>query len=340
MNNPIKNLIICSTCRSEEVEWHKDKVKCRSCLNVIRIQNDICRYVETDFHSNFGFQWNKFSKVQLDSINGSGESESRLFNQSKLEPKDLNGKSVLEVGCGNGRFTEILLKYGANVLAIDGSSAIDANKKNHQKYIDEAKLVLIQADLFSLPIKEHSFDFVLCYGVIQHTGDNKKAIKTLAKYPKVGGSLLLDIYSAGIRHLNPIIYLIRAIIMIKKRKTDDENLKTVIKFVNFVFPYQVKILKILKGKSGILKFIRYIINRSPNSVYGINLFLDNKITKELAYDWSVMDTYDSWFPSFDHPVSKRKWYLYMNYIKKNYNYNIEEIGIINHGLFSVLKKLN
>ena len=210
MKNNIKHKIICNSCGSENIEWQRGKIECGSCSNVVRIENEIPRYVKNDFHSNFGFQWNRFSQVQLDSINGSGESESRLFNQAKCKPEDLYGKSVLEVGCGNGRFTEILLKYGANVLAIDGSSAVDANKKNHQQYIDEGQLILIQADLFSLPLKEHSFDIVLCYGVIQHTGNNKKAIKTLAKYPKVGGNLLLDIYSAGIRRLNPIIYLIRA----------------------------------------------------------------------------------------------------------------------------------
>jgi 2-polyprenyl-3-methyl-5-hydroxy-6-metoxy-1,4-benzoquinol methylase len=39
------------------------------------------------------------------------------------------GKKVLEVGCGSGRFTEIMLKEDATVFAVDLSSAVEANMK-------------------------------------------------------------------------------------------------------------------------------------------------------------------------------------------------------------------
>ncbi|HCK04133.1 MAG TPA: hypothetical protein DHV86_05150, partial [Methylophilaceae bacterium] len=55
------------------------------------------------------------------------------------------------------------------------------------------------------------------------------------------------------------------------------------------------------------KYLRYFVNRSPNSVYGINLFLDGKISLEHAKQWSVMDTYDGWMPHHDDPVSKKQW---------------------------------
>ena len=84
------------------------------------------------YHSNFGLQWNKFSRVQLDSFNGSDESEQRLLNQSKLRPEDFNEKIILEIGAGNGRFTEIFLKFGARVLAVDYSTAIEANWRIHK----------------------------------------------------------------------------------------------------------------------------------------------------------------------------------------------------------------
>ena len=85
-----------------------------------------------DYHENFGFQWNTFNQLQLDSYNGSNESEGRLLNQSEMSPQDFHGKVVLEVGAGNGRFTEILHKYGAKVIAVDFSSAIYANFEKSQ----------------------------------------------------------------------------------------------------------------------------------------------------------------------------------------------------------------
>ena len=137
------------------------------------------------YHENFGFQWNRFNKLQLDSCNGSSESEDRLLNQSELRPEDFRDKVILEVGAGNGRFTEILLKFGAKVIAVDFSSAIFANFNNHQKYVESDKLICIRGDVFNLPVIERAFDMVLCYGVIQHTGNNKKAMEGF--YPKVDG---------------------------------------------------------------------------------------------------------------------------------------------------------
>lgn len=48
MKNTIKHLIICNSCRSENVEQHKDKFECSSCLNVVRIQNDTPRYAKIE----------------------------------------------------------------------------------------------------------------------------------------------------------------------------------------------------------------------------------------------------------------------------------------------------
>jgi len=333
-----RDYIFCIKCVSTKLQWSDRLIHCIDCNNKIQINDNIPRFVDTNFHSNFGLQWKKFSQVQLDSVNGTDESERRFFSQSKLNPENLSDKLILEVGCGNGRFTEILLKYGANVIAVDGSVAIEANKKNHQTHIDRGNLFLLQADLFNMPVKTSSFDIVICYGVIQHTGNNKKAIQTLAKFPKQNGKLLLDIYSAGLKHFNLIIYIIRGFLYLTNKRNDKENLIMVENFVNWILPYQLKILKFLHRKSGIKKYLRYIVNRSPNSVYGVNLYLDGKITKEIAFDWSVMDTYDSWFPDFDHPVSEKRWKKYMITIADEYGYIIDDISLKNHGRCSVLIK--
>ena len=58
--------------------------------------------------------------------------------------------------------------------------------------------------------------------------------------------------------------------------------------------------------------MRYIVNRSPNSVYGINLYLDGKISLQLARDWSIMDTFDGWAPKHDYPVSRSVWINMIN----------------------------
>mgnify|MGYP000421515966 FL=1 len=246
-------------------------------------------------------------------------SETRLLIQSGIEALDFKDKTVLEIGAGNGRFTEVLLKFGAKVVAVDYSTAIDANYENNR--LDSDNVIFIQADLFNLPLMTSSFDIVICYGVIQHTGHNEKALLELCNYPKKGGKLVVDIYSNGLRHFNPWVYMIRPFFSLIKT-SDDKRLDIVSKFVNMVFPFQVWALRLLHNKKGILKFIRYFINRSPNSVYGINLFLDGKINLQLAKDWSVMDTFDGWAPKHDHPISKQSWIRMLNKVISKKDFSI------------------
>ena len=143
LKNIMRNFLKCLNCDSGNLIWNEKFIECSSCGGKIAIKDAIPRFTDEAYHSNFGLQWNKFSTVQLDSFNGSDESEKRLLCQSKLYPDDFDGKTILEVGAGNGRFTEIFLKYGAKVLAVDYSSAIDANYRNHIKYIEEGRLLLI-----------------------------------------------------------------------------------------------------------------------------------------------------------------------------------------------------
>ena len=70
------------------------------------------QFLDHDYHENFGKQWNRFNKLQLDSYNGSNESHERILNQSELDKKFFENKTILEIGAGNGRFTEQLLNWG------------------------------------------------------------------------------------------------------------------------------------------------------------------------------------------------------------------------------------
>jgi len=299
--------------------------------------DEVLSLIQESYHENFGYQWNKFNKLQLDSFNGSSESRDRLIEQSELSNNDFKDKTILEIGAGNGRFTEILLDFGAKVIAVDFSSAIYANYRNNLDNVKAGNLLCIRGDVFDLPLEKSSFDYVICYGVIQHTGDNKKCLDVLASYVNDSGSLLVDIYSNSLKDYNPWIYLIRP--FFSRIRSDERRMEIVSKFVDFVFPLQVKILTFLQNRSGIFKYLRYFFNRSPNSVYGINLFLDGKISIENAKDWSICDTNDAWTPRHDDPVSFTKWNELINSLSKKYRFSIDCIKKCGQGNCATLRKL-
>jgi len=139
------------------------------------------------YAESFGDQWNRWRRVQLDSVTGKPLSRARLFEGTGW-PEDLGGQTVLELGCGAGRFTEVLLDAGAEVWAVDASSAVDAARANLG---EQERLHLAQADLFDLPLEQGAFDRVLCFGVLQHTPAPQAAFVMATQY---GGWFAADVY--------------------------------------------------------------------------------------------------------------------------------------------------
>lgn len=159
----------------------------------IPIVRGIPRFVDSaNYASGFGLQWNAFRKTQLDSHTGSTISKDRLTRCLGGSLDILRGRSVLEVGCGAGRFTELMLAAAARVFACDLSAAVEANYENCH---DRKGYFVCQADARHLPVELHSFDVVVCLGVIQHTPNPEETIAALALYVKPGGALIIDHYS-------------------------------------------------------------------------------------------------------------------------------------------------
>ncbi len=167
-------------------------LRCAGCGVKIPIVNGVPRFVDQGHYaSNFGFEWNHHAKTQYDSFTGKPYTEKRFFGVTKW-PRTLPGQTILEVGCGSGRFTEQALKTGAFIVSSDLSEAVEANYASHG---GSKNVLIIQGDLYNLPIRAKSFDRLYCLGVLQHTPDVERSFKTLFRYLKSGGSIAVDCYS-------------------------------------------------------------------------------------------------------------------------------------------------
>ncbi|HYN86228.1 MAG TPA: class I SAM-dependent methyltransferase, partial [Pyrinomonadaceae bacterium] len=161
----------------------------------VPVVGGIPRFVgPSSYASGFGLQWVAFRKTQLDSHTGTGISRERLARCLGGSVEVVRGRSVLEVGCGAGRFTELMLGAGARVFACDLSQAVEANHANCRHFPD---YFVCQADVRQLPAAPGSFDFVVCLGVIQHTPDPEETIAALARQVRPGGTLVIDHYTHG-----------------------------------------------------------------------------------------------------------------------------------------------
>src|SRR5687767_8797729 len=94
--------------------------------------NGAYRIVENDnYTQNFGYQWNKFDETQIDKSSKLNISKTRFFAETKWDPEAMAGETILEVGSGAGRFTQIVLDHTlAELYSVDYSNAVEANYRN------------------------------------------------------------------------------------------------------------------------------------------------------------------------------------------------------------------
>jgi SAM-dependent methyltransferase len=132
--------------------------------------------------------------VQLDSSNRSRESEDAFKLKTGLGAEDVRGRVVLDAGVGAGRYAEVMARWGAEVVGVDLTRAVDAAAENLSQ---EPTAHLVQADIFALPFRDGTFDLTYSIGVLHHTPDTAGAFRRVAATVKKGGYLAVYVYFAG-----------------------------------------------------------------------------------------------------------------------------------------------
>jgi len=299
----LTNLLCCPSCEVH-LDWPRAPVDandgrqaldCSRCGASFAIVRGIPRMVGTDnYAASFGLQWNRFSRTQLDSHTGQPISRDRFYRQSGWRPTDLAGARVLDVGCGAGRFTEVALAAGASVVAVDYSAAVDACRSNHA---DSKNLLVLQADVYHLPLAPASFDFVYCFGVLQHTPRVADAFNALVRQVKPGGRLAIDVYPWSPLNLVWPKYWLRPL----TRRIAPTRLFAL---VERMVPALLPLSRLLGRVPMIGQKLKHLV---PVADYAHRLPLSEAQLRE----WAILDTFDMFAPAHDAPQrvsTVREWF--------------------------------
>lgn len=201
MKTDLLQWICCPACKHELTLEVRDgdavsvtdgTLHCAPCAASYPIVRGVPRFVAHDgYVGSFSYEWNKWSRVQFDPANGRTESEDTFTEKTGFTPHDLEGKLVLDVGCGAGRFLEIASRWGARAIGIDFSFAVEASQANLG---GRPNVDVIQADVFHLPFRDEVFDVIFSIGVLHHTRDTREAFLSLPRHLKRGGEMAVWLY--------------------------------------------------------------------------------------------------------------------------------------------------
>ncbi len=106
---------------------------------------------------------------------------------------DLTGRTVLDVGCGNGYHLWRMRGAGAaTVVGIDPSILFSLQFQAIQKYINDSNVSLLPLTMESMPADMRVFDSVFSMGVLYHRQDPHAHLKELLQTMTPGGELILE----------------------------------------------------------------------------------------------------------------------------------------------------
>ncbi|WP_422927300.1 class I SAM-dependent methyltransferase [Singulisphaera sp. PoT] len=140
---------------------------------------------QTRTKSTYTLQWNRFRILRPE------EDRATFRNRTGLAEGELSGATVLDAGCGMGRYLRVAGESGARAVGLDLSEAVIAARDLTG---DLPNVSVARGDLLRPPFAEGTFDHIYSLGVLDHTPDPRAAFLSIARLLKPGGRIVIWVY--------------------------------------------------------------------------------------------------------------------------------------------------
>lgn len=179
--------------------------------NRYAISNSIPRFVmDKSYNPTWDFKWSKIDTGKGVNYRIADKSDRAyemhdIFDRNNHEGKAfeyMRGKMVLDIGCGVGQYSYRSLKdyEPSKLVALDLTGGVDIFRKIMLERFPEykSKMLLVQANVFQMPFRNETFDYVFSLGVLQHTGNTREAIKQTVRVLKEKGQINFWVYASEV----------------------------------------------------------------------------------------------------------------------------------------------
>ena len=102
----------------------------------------------------------------------------------------MKGRSLVDIGCGNGVLTSGIAEFGMETYGIDVSLSVERAYEFNQNINAQ----FLQADLQNPPFANGTFDIVYSTGVIHHTNNTELSFSCISPLLKPSGRLYIWLY--------------------------------------------------------------------------------------------------------------------------------------------------
>lgn len=318
----VLNYLKCNKCESTDLLIYPSKqgidvsehqyIECQLCHNkypildgIIVTEPALWGVDDTQIKSNkYSTTFKSYSNWWLKVNKGIGyvQDLGLLFREQTGRDKEfLAGKSVLDAGCGGGRFLKYVSQsVGSKIIAFDLGFGLRLAK---EKNSSANNIAYVQGNILNPPFRKGVFDFIYSFGVLHHTPDPKNAFSKIASLTKIGGQFAIYLYYRP--HLTfrdwGFVYALKQIYVFVYREP-------IRRFVQ-MFPHSLALL-----------YSRIIYYRGPI----IEFFYRRNSTKPIGYFLKALLPPSMWKPleSKEHNIVRNYDYYSTRY---NYEHGHEEV---------------
>lgn len=135
----------------------------------------------------FAYEWNNIYEE-----NDFEKNNFLHFLSPFVKEENLKNKTLLDIGCGSGRFTKQAALCGADISF--GSDLGESVELAYKLTKDLDNVCIVQADIYHMPFK-NIFDLAYSIGVLHHLPQPQQGFSKLPAVLKPGGKMLIWVYN-------------------------------------------------------------------------------------------------------------------------------------------------
>jgi SAM-dependent methyltransferase len=201
VHESILSILACPYCKdnlrlsAEETLPHgvlTGRLTCAACQRHYPITRGVPRFVERDRYAGSFSRQRLYVRRHFSSYRGDRSGYERFGAMTGFSFEELADGRTLEIGCGYGRYLDVVSHRGGRVVGVDLST--HSVELAYDFVGDRPNVDVVQADVFHLPFKPASFRRIISLGVLHHTPDPKAAFLCLPHLLESGGKLAVWLY--------------------------------------------------------------------------------------------------------------------------------------------------
>lgn len=156
-------------------------------------------------------QYEEWHKNYNENIVAKNELTLMIWHKTVLEHLlrfGIKDKKILDVGCGNGDFSNYLsINFHADITAIDFSTESIKIANNKKEVFKAPTSSFLVADAQALPFTDNCFDFVISCECLEHVPEPQKMLDELYRVVKKDGIVLLTTENYSNAYAYYIVFL-------------------------------------------------------------------------------------------------------------------------------------